>query len=324
MRALVCRAFGPEQDLELAEVDRPVLPAGHVRIGVKAAGLNFPDLLLVRGQYQFKPELPFTPGIEGAGVVAELGEGVEGLAPGQRVAFTTQVGAFAEGVVVPAEATVPIPDAMSFEEAAGFTIVYATSFHALYRRAELQAGETLLVLGAGGGVGLAAVELGKALGARVIAAASAPEKLEAAKAHGADDGVDYAREDLTARVKALTDGDGVDVIYDPVGGALSEAAFRAIAWRGRHLVVGFASGEIPALPLNRPLLKEASVVGVFWGPWARRNPDARRDDMAALMAFYERGALKPKVSARFPLERFAEAFAEIAERRVIGKVVLTP
>jgi len=324
MKALVCRAFGSEEDLELVDAPAPDLKPGCVRIAVKAAGLNFPDLLLVRGQYQSKPETPFTPGAEGAGVVVEAEEVADGVTVGDRVLFTAQTGAFAEEIVVPAASTLKIPDAMTFQQAAGFTIVYATTQHALKQRAELAVGETLLVLGAGGGVGLAAVELGKARGARVIAAASAPEKLDAAKAHGADETINYAKEDLTARAKALTNGVGVDVVYDPVGGDYSEAAFRAIAPDGRHLVVGFAAGEIPKLPLNLPLLKQAAVVGVFWGGWARRFPEKQARNMAELFDLFERAAVKPHVAGAYALADFRDAFSELAERRAIGKIVLTP
>jgi NADPH2:quinone reductase len=324
MKALLCRAFGPEEGLEVADVDPPPLAAGQVRVKVEAAGLNFPDLLMIRGLYQFRPSLPFIPGAEGAGVVAELGEGVTGLAVGDRVVFKTPTGAFAEEAAVPAAATLRMPDAMSFEEGAGLTLVYGTSLHALKQRAALAAGETLLVLGAAGGVGLAAVELGKAMGARVIAAASSPAKLAAAKDHGADESIDYSAEDLTARAKALTGGKGVDVIYDPVGGAYTEAAFRAIAPGGRHLVVGFAAGDIPKLPLNLPLLKRASVVGVFWGAWAQSDPQGQAANMAELFALYARGAIRPHVAAAYALDDFRRAFEDISARRAIGKVVLAP
>jgi len=324
MKALYCREFSPEENLKVEDIDTPVLPEAHVLIDVKAAGLNFPDLLCVRGDYQFKPPLPFVPGGEGAGIITELGEGVEHLSVGDRVCFNGLTGAFAEQVAAPAGAVAIIPDSMPFDQAAGLTVVYATSYYALKQRAKLQAGETLLVLGAAGGVGLAAVELGKAMGATVIAAASTDEKLEAAKAHGADEGINYTSEDLKARVKELTGKKGADVIYDPVGGELAEAAFRAIAWEGRHLVIGFASGPIPKLPLNLPLLKGASAVGVFWGAWAMRDPEAHYQNMAELFEYYEQGAIKPHVAATYPLENFLDAFGELSGRKAIGKVVLSP
>ncbi len=324
MKAIVCRAFGPEENLRVEEIDPPVVGPGAIRVAVEAAGLNFPDLLCVRGHYQFKPPLPFVPGGEGAGVVLEVGEGVDDFAPGDRVLFTELAGAFAEETVVPADKAMRIPDAMPFDVAAGLTIVYATSIHALRQRARLQAGETLLVLGAAGGVGLATVELGKAMGARVIAAASSPEKLALAREHGADETIDYVREDLKARVKELTGGRGADVIYDPVGGDCSEAAFRAIAWQGRHLVIGFAAGDIPRLPLNLPLLKGASVVGVFWGAFAARDPAAHAQNMRMLYRWFEEGRIRPHVSARYRLEDFLDAFRELSERRAKGKIVLIP
>lgn len=308
----------------MEEIPAPALQPGCVRIRVKAAGVNFPDILCVRGQYQFKPPLPFAPGGEGAGEVVEVAADVSEYKAGDRVLFTVLAGAFAEEIVVPAAKVVRIPDSMPFDVAAGFAIVYGTSYYALKQRARLKSGETLLVLGAAGGVGLATVELGKAMGARVIAAASSPEKLALAHEHGADCGVNYAQEDLKARVKELTKGRGADVIYDPVGGDFTEPAFRAIAWEGRHLVIGFAGGRIPKLPLNLPLLKGASVVGVFWGAWAERRPDEHAENMRELFAFYEEGRIRPHVDARYPLDRFLEAFAAIRERRVKGKVVLLP
>ena len=324
MKALYCREFSPEENLKVEEIDTPVVPEAHVLIDVKAAGLNFPDLLCVRGDYQFKPPLPFVPGGEGSGIITELGEGVEHLSVGDRVCFNGLTGAFAEQVAAPAGAVAIIPDSMPFDQAAGLTVVYATSYYALKQRAKIQAGETLLVLGAAGGVGLAAVELGKAMGATVIAAASTDEKLEAAKAHGADEGINYTTEDLKARVKELTGKKGADVIYDPVGGELAEAAFRAIAWEGRHLVIGFASGPIPKLPLNLPLLKGASAVGVFWGAWAMRDPEAHYQNMAELFEYYEQGAIKPHVAASYPLDDYLDAFGELSSRKAIGKVILTP
>jgi NADPH2:quinone reductase len=324
MRALICQEFGPEENMKVEEVDDPILPPGHVRIAIKAAGLNFPDLLCVRGEYQFKPPTPFVPGGEGAGEIIEIADDVEGFSVGDRVCFNGLTGAFAEQVCSPAATLAKIPDSMSFDEAAGLTVVYATSYYALKQRAKLQPGETVLVLGAAGGVGLATVELAKAMGAKVIAGASTAEKLEAAKAHGADEGINYSEEDLKTRLKELTNKQGVDVIYDPVGGDLAEAAFRGIAWEGRHLVIGFAAGDIPKLPLNLPLLKGASAVGVFWGAWAMRDPAGHHGNMAELFDFYEAGKIKPHVAGRYKLDDFLDAFGELAGRRAIGKVVLTP
>ncbi|WP_300542255.1 NADPH:quinone oxidoreductase family protein [Maricaulis sp.] len=324
MKALLCREFGPEANMKVEEVEDPVLKPGHVLIDVKAGGLNFPDLLCVRGQYQFKPELPFVPGTEGAGVIAEVGEGVDGFTAGDRVLFNTPTGAFAGKAVIPAQSLTKIPDAMPHEAAAGLTIVYGTSYHALKQRAGLKPGQTLLVLGAAGGVGLATVELGKAMGATVIAAASTDEKLAVCKAHGADELINYSSEDLKARVKELTGGQGVDVIYDPVGGDFTEQAFRTIAWDGKHLVIGFAAGDIPKLPLNLPLLKGGHVVGVFWGAWAGRFPQEHRQNMSELFAMFEDGKIKPHVAGTYRLEDFLEAFNSLSGRKAIGKVVLTP
>lgn len=324
MKALLCREFGPEANMKVEEIETPSLKPGHVLVDVKAGGLNFPDLLCVRGQYQFKPDLPFVPGTEGAGVVAELGEGVEGFAVGDRVMFNTPTGAFAEKAVLPAQSLTKFPDAMSFEAAAGLTIVYGTSYHALKQRAELKPGQTLLVLGAAGGVGLATVELGKAMGAKVIAAASSDEKLAVCREHGADETINYAREDLKARIKELTGGKGVDVIYDPVGGDYTEAAFRGIAFGGKHLVIGFAAGDIPKLPLNLALLKVASVVGVFWGAWAGAMPGEHAKNMQEIFDMFEAGKIRPHVAQTFALKDFLEAFDTLSGRRAIGKVVLVP
>ena len=324
MKALYCRAFGPETDLTVEEIDSPVPSAGEVLVSVQAAGLNFPDLLCVRGEYQFKPPLPFVPGSEGAGFVTAVGEGVSGVSVDDRVCFNGLSGAFAEEIAIPATAVTQIPDSMLFEQAAGLTIVYGTSYYALKQRAGLQRGDTLLVLGAAGGVGLSAVELGAAMGDRVIAAASSEQKLAIAAEHGAELGIDYSKEDLKNRIKELTDGAGANVIYDPVGGELAEAAFRGIAWEGRHLVIGFASGPIPKLPLNLPLLKGAAAVGVFWGSWTKREPEAHKQNMAELFELFTEGAIQPHVSSTYPLGQFLDAFGEVSGRRAIGKVILTP
>ena len=324
MKALYCRAFGPETDLTVEEIDAPVAAAGEVLVSVQAAGLNFPDLLCVRGQYQFKPPLPFVPGSEGAGVVMAVGEGVSDVSVDDRVCFNGLSGAFAENIAISASAVTQIPDSMPFEQAAGLTIVYGTSYYALKQRAGRQSSDTLLVLGAAGGVGLSAVELGVAMGARVLAAASSDEKLAVAAEHGAEVGINYATEDLKNRIKEVTDGAGANVIYDPIGGDLAEAAFRGIAWEGRHLVIGFASGTIPKLPLNLPLLKGAAAVGVFWGNWTKREPEAHKQNMAELFELFTEGAIQPHVSSTYSLDQFLDAFGEVSGRRAVGKVILTP
>ena len=322
MRALLCKELGSYQDLVLETVDDPVPGPGEVLLEVKAAGVNFPDLLAVAGKYQFQPDLPFVPGGEAAGVVTAVGEGVEDLDLGSQVIAMALFGAFAEKMVVPRASVIPIPAGLGHEAAAAVAVTYGTSYHALKQRAHLQAGETLLVLGAAGGVGLAAVQLGKALGAKVIAAASTPKKLEAAREAGADEGINYLEEPLGKRVKELTGGAGADVVYDPVGGPSSEAALRATAWNGRLLVIGFASGEIGKIPLNLALLKGASIVGVFWGSWIQRDPAGSRQNYRELGKLFEAGTLKPRVTA-FPLDEAAQGLALLAERKVIGKVVLT-
>ena len=323
MKAVVCKQYGPPESLVIEELPSPRAGRGEVVVSVRAASVNFPDVLIIQNKYQFKPPLPFSPGSELAGVVKELGEGVSGLRPGDRVIAFTTYGAFAEEVKVEAARLVPIPEGMEFASAAAFLLTYGTSDHALRDRGALQAGETLLVLGAAGGVGLAAVEIGKALGARVIACASSEDKLAVCRSHGADATIEYTREDLRERVKALTDARGPDVVYDAVGGPYTEPAFRSIAWRGRLLVVGFAAGEIPKLPLNLALLKGASVVGVFWGDFARREPKRFAESVAQLGRWFGEGKLRPHVSQTFPLEKAAEALKLMAARQVKGKVVLT-
>jgi len=323
MKAVVCKQYGPPESLVVEELPSPRPGRGEAVVSVRAASLNFPDVLIIQNKYQFKPPLPFSPGSELAGVVKELGEGVSGLRPGDRVMAFTTYGAFAEEVKVEAARLVPIPAGMEFISAAAFLLTYGTSDHALRDRGALQAGETLLVLGAAGGVGLAAIEIGKALGARVIACASSEDKLAVCRSHGADATIDYAKEDLRERVKALTDARGPDVVYDAVGGPYTEPAFRSIAWRGRLLVVGFAAGEIPKLPLNLALLKGASVVGVFWGDFARREPKRFAESVAQLGRWFGEGKLRPHISRTFPLEQAAEALKLMAARQVKGKVVLT-
>jgi NADPH2:quinone reductase len=324
MKAVRCTAWGPPDSLVLDNLPEPVAGPGDVVVDVKAAGVNFPDVLTVQGKYQVRPPLPFTPGNEFAGVVRAVGAGVDGFVPGQRVIGFTRTGAFAEQAVAPGSAFLPMPDDMDFDVAAAITLTYGTSYHAVADRGALQAGETMLVLGAAGGVGLAAIEIGKALGARVIAAASSDEKLAACKAHGADVLINYETEDLREAIRAATDGNGPDVIYDPVGGRYSEPALRSIAWRGRHLVVGFAAGEIPRLPWNLMLLKGASVVGVFWGDFTRKEQEAHLAAMARITGWISEGTLKPLVSARYRLADTAQALQDMAARKVIGKIVIVP
>jgi NADPH:quinone reductase len=324
MRAVLCKAYGPPGSLVVEDV-APLTPGpGEVVIAVKAAGVNFPDVLIIENKYQVKPPLPFSPGSEVAGVVKAVGDGAAPWKPGDRVAAITAYGGFAEEVKTDARRLMPLVDGMTFETAAAFGLTYATSEHALRDRGELRAGETLLVLGAAGGVGLAAVEIGKILGARVIACASTDAKLAACREHGADATINYATEDLRERIKMLTDGRGPDVIYDPVGGAFTEPALRSIAWRGRLLVVGFAAGDIPKIPLNLVLLKGCAIVGVFWGDYARREPARFADAMRDLGRWFAEGRLKPRISGRYPLDRAGDALTRLAAREAIGKLVVIP
>jgi NADPH:quinone reductase len=323
MKAVLCKQYGPPESLVIEELPSPKAGAGEVVVSVKAASVNFPDVLIIQNKYQFKPPLPFSPGSELAGVVKEVGAGVSHWRPGDRVIAFTTYGAFAQEVKTDAARLLPLPERMDFVTGAAFLLTYGTSDHALRDRAGLKAGEALLVLGAAGGVGLAAIEIGRALGARVIACASSEDKLAVCRSHGADATINYATEDLRERVKALTEGRGVDVVYDPVGGAYTEPAFRSLAWRGRLLVIGFAAGEIPKLPLNLPLLKGAAVVGVFWGDFARREPKAFADSVRRLGRWYAEGRLRPHVSQTLPLERAADALKSLASRQAKGKIVLT-
>ena len=303
----------------------PVAGPGQVVVEVRACSVTFPDLLMLQDKYQFKPGLPFVPGSEVAGVVREVGEGVDRVRKGDRVLSSSlHGGGLAELALVQAESAVALPERIRFEDAAGLLYGYGTSHHALKDRAQLQAGESLLVLGAAGGVGLAAVELGRAMGARVIAAASTDEKLEVCRAHGADETINYSTEDLKTRVRELTEGRGADVVYDPVGGPYSEPALRSTAWEGRFLVIGFAAGDIPRIPLNLALLRGCSIVGVFWGSFVAREPERHRANVAELVDWWTSGRLSPYTSATFPLERAADALRELAERRATGKVVVTP
>ena len=323
MKALLCKAFGPASSLQLEDIPSPTPKANEVLLDVHAAGVNFPDSLIIQGKYQFKPPFPFAPGGEAAGVISAVGDKVSQYRVGQRVMALTGWGSFAEQVCVPAYNLLPMPDGMDFASAAAFGMTYGTSMHALKQRGNLQPGETLLVLGASGGVGLAAVEIGKAMGATVIAAASSAEKLAVAKAAGADHLINYSEQSLKDELKTLTKGQGVDVIYDPVGGPLFEEAFRSIAWNGRMLVIGFASGEIPALPANLPLLKGAALIGVFWGAFAQRQPQDNVANFQQLFAWYGEGKLKPLVSQTFPLEKAGDAIDTLAKRKAVGKVVVT-
>ena len=322
MRALVCRDYGPVENLAIEDWDDPVPGDGQVAFDVKAAGLNFADILVITGKYQVRPPLPFVPGNEASGIVTAVGRNVTRFKPGDRVIGALRGGAFAEKTIVDEHMAIPLPDRLSFEEGAAYSVAYGTSYHALKQGAALQSGETVLVLGAAGGVGYAAVDLAKALGAKVIAAASSDEKLQFAREAGADELVNYASESLKDSVKALTEGKGVDVVYDPVGGDLAEQALRATGWHGRYLVIGFASGDIPRMPLNLALLKEASIVGVWYGPWAERHNDELRENVGELEALVEAGAIRPRYSEAFPLDDFVDAFRVITERRVLGKIVL--
>lgn len=323
-RAVVCRELGLPEKLALThQWSLPDLGDHDVRIRVKAAGLNFPDVLIIQGKYQFKPELPFVPGGECAGIVEAIGPAVTRWQVGDEVIQMGISGGFAEAIVVNEHALLPKPAALSMTEAAGIGVTYFTSYHALVQRACLQAGETLLVLGAAGGVGSTAVELGKALGARVIAAASSDEKLALCRQLGADETINYSTESLKDRVKALTDGRGVDVVYDPVGGDLSEQALRGMAWKGRFLVIGFASGPIPQIPLNLTLLKGCSVMGVFWGRFMTEEPEGQQRNTEILWQWFEEGRIRPVVTDVFPIERYQEGYSAMMERRARGKVIFT-
>ena len=323
MKAVLCKAFGPAESLVLEDIASPEPKKNEVLLQVHAAGVNFPDTLIIEGKYQFKPPFPFSPGGEAAGVVGAVGEKVSHVKPGDRVMALTGWGSFAEEVAVPGYNVMPIPEGMDFASAAAFGMTYGTSMHALKQRANLQPGETLLVLGASGGVGLAAVEIGKAMGAKVIAAASSEAKLEVARAAGADVLINYSEGSLKDKLKEITGGQGVDVIYDPVGGDLFEEAFRSIAWNGRMLVVGFASGTIPALPANLTLLKGASLVGVFWGSFAQRQPQDNAANFQQLFAWFAEGKIKPLVSQTYPLAKAADAINHLGQRKAVGKVVVT-
>ena len=324
MKAVVCKAWGLPETLVIEDLPTPVPKPGEALIEIRAASVNYPDVLMIQKKYQIQPPLPFIPGSEVAGVVSALGQGVTQVKLGDRVIAFCGLGGFAEAVAVKAEGLIPIPPGLDDATAASFTLVYGTSHHAVLDRGELKAGQTMLVLGAAGGVGLAAVEIGKAIGARVIAAASSDDKLAVCRAHGADVLINYSTQDLRAAIKEATGGLGPDVVYDPVGGIYAEPAFRSIAWRGRYLVIGFANGEIPKLPWNLALLKGASIVGVFWGDFARREPLANAAAMRQMMGWVAEGKLKPLVSARYALADTAAAFNALANRQATGKIVIVP
>lgn len=322
MRALVCNAYGPPESLTIEDQPDPVPGPGEMLVDVKAAGINFPDVLSIAGKYQVKTPTPFVAGNEAAGVVSAVADDVRHFAVGDKVIVTTRGGTFAEKCVAEAMTSMPLPEGLTFEQGAGFAVTYGTSYHALKQSANLQAGETVLVLGAAGGVGITAVEIAKAMGARVIAAASTDEKLAFAQVAGADETINYTDRQLKETVKAMTDGEGVNVVYDPVGGELANEAFRATAWHGRYLVIGFASGDIPAFPANIALLKEASIIGVWWGTWAARNPQLQMENVGEMTQMIAAGRLTPRVTETYLLDDFVDAFKAITERRALGKVVL--
>lgn len=324
MKALVCKAWGLPETLVVEDRADPVAGPGQAVVRVHAAGVNFPDALLIQNKYQFTPALPFVPGSECAGVVESVGDGVKGVKPGDRVIALTASGAFAERVQADAAALTPLPEGVDFVTGSAFLLTYGTAYHALADRGALGQGETLLVLGAAGGVGIAAVEIGKALGARVIAAASSEEKRSICREHGADEVIDYTAADLKPVLAASTAGRGVDVVFDPVGGAFTEAALRNCAWRGRHLIIGFANGDIPRVPANLVLLKGCALIGVFWGRYVKAEPAAWARDLATLFIWLQQGRLRPHIAERYPLERGAEALAALLGRRACGKLVITP
>lgn len=324
MKAVLCESYGPPENLVVKEIESLVPGKGEVVIEVKASGLNFPDTLIIEGKYQFQPEMPFSPGGEVAGIVKRIGEGVEHLKIGDRVMAGTGWGGFAEEVVGKASNVFPLPVGISFEQAASSMMTFGTSYHALVNRAELKSGETLLVLGAAGGVGTAAIQIGKALGAKVIAAASSEEKLQYCKSIGADDTINYSHEDIKNQAKLLTEGKGVDVVYDPIGDRFTEPALRSMAWKGRYLVVGFAAGEIPKIPLNLPLLKGCSIVGVFWGGFFRNEPQVNADNFKTIVRWLVEGKVQAQIHKKYNLEQVAEAMSELTSKKVKGKIIFEP
>lgn len=323
MKALVCKEYGPPEKLVIEEKPDPIPADDEVLVDIKAAGINFPDVLVIAGTYQVKVPPPFVPGNEAAGIVEAVGAEVSRFKPGDRVIVTPPSGGFAEKCVAAEKLCLPLPDSLSFEQGAGFTVTYATTYHAYRQCTQLKPGETVLVLGAAGGVGITAVEIAKSLGAKVIAAASSEEKLAFAREAGADEAINYSLASLREAVKELTKGRGVDVVYDPVGGELAQQALRSLAWQGRYLVIGFACGEIPNFPANIALLKEASIIGVWWGTWSSLNPRDSLQNMAELAAMVEQDKLNPRVTESYPLKHYMDAFNTITERRARGKVVLT-
>ena len=322
MKAMMCEAFGPIENLQVREVPSPVPGPKQLLVEVKSAGVNFPDALMVQGRYQVKPPLPFAPGAEIAGVVKGVGEGVREFAVGDRVMALVSTGGFAQQCIAEAARTMPLPDGMDFDAGAALVLTYCTSLHALKDVGALQVGETLVVLGAAGGVGISAIEIGKVMGARVIAAASTDEKLALCREVGADETINYSTENLKDRINELTGGKGADMVYDPVGGDYTEQALRAIKWRGKLLVIGFAAGEIPKIPLNLALLKERQILGVYWGDSTKHDPAGHLANLKQLEAWFAEGKIKPIVSERFPLERAKDALMLIANRGVKGKVVV--
>ncbi|NYT63340.1 NADPH:quinone oxidoreductase family protein [Alcaligenaceae bacterium] len=323
MKALLCKQLGGPKSLRLEDIEPLEPKAGQIVVAVKAAGVNFPDTLIIQGKYQVKPDLPFSPGSEVAGLVARVGPGVTGFNVGDRVVASIGYGGFAEEAIAEADRAMLMPENMGFDEASAFLLTYGTSYHALKDRAQLAAGETVLILGAAGGVGLAAIQLAKAMGAIVLAAASTEEKRQLCLTEGADHVLDYTKDDFRDQVKTLTQGRGVDVVYDPVGAETSELALRSMAWNGRFLVVGFAAGDIPRIPLNLPLLKGCSIVGVFWGEFCRKERARNAQNIEALFALYGQGAIRPVICATYPLDRAAEALEFVAARGALGKVVIT-
>jgi NADPH:quinone reductase len=324
MKAVLCKEYGMPETLVIEEVEPLRAGKGQVVVTVKACGVNFPDTLIIQGKYQFKPPMPFSPGSEVAGIVKEVGEGVTGISVGDHVIASTGWGGFAEEVVVSANKIIPMPAGLDFTIASAFVLTYGTAYHALKDRAQIQPGETLLVLGAAGGVGIAAIEIGKQLGARMIAAASSDEKLEVCRQHGASEVINYTSQDLRERIKEITGGQGIDVIFDPVGGSYTEPALRSMAWKGRFLVIGFAGGEIPRIPLNLPLLKGFSIVGIFWGSFTEHEPQRSAQNLQELMRWLSQGILKPHISATYPLEQASDALYDMLNRKVLGKAVLVP
>lgn len=330
MKAVLCKEYGPPETLVVEDIEPPVAGEGQVVMDVHAAAVNFPDVLVIENKYQFKPPLPFSPGGEVAGVVTSVGDGVKGFAPGDRIMGLCGMGGFREQLALPAAVCVTMPDALDFHKGAAINLTYGTSYHGLKDRANLQPGETLFVMGASGGVGLAAVELGKAMGAKVIAAASTEEKLAVCREHGADETLLYEpggltpeqQKEFSTTLKEMTGGKGIDVIYDPIGGDYAEPALRSMAWKGRYLVVGFVAGPIPKIPLNLTLLKGCSIMGVFWGQFTALEPKANAENISELLAMLDDGRIKPRISAVYPLAETADALALMAARKATGKIII--